>query len=76
MVLSGEGREALKQIELEVWEIAMLSLRTMDESFLTDNRMIAKCYSDLLATSTYRRQEYLPFQHLMTLLIFKGASLF
>jgi len=62
----------LMDIEKEIWDSALYSLK-MDNSILQDNIMIKKGYEDVLSSSTYRKQEGLPFPQLLKEIVREGT---
>jgi hypothetical protein len=62
----------LTEIEEEIWDSAIYSLKMMDRNFATENPRIIEHYDVLLYQSSYRKQKRLPFVFLMTTLLGKG----
>mmetsp|Transcript_8252 Transcript_8252/g.15544 ORF Transcript_8252/g.15544 Transcript_8252/m.15544 type:complete len:684 (-) Transcript_8252:15-2066(-) len=62
----------LKEIEKEIWDSAIHSLKMIDCNFVAENPRILELYNVLLSQSSYRKQKSLPFVFLMNALLDKG----
>jgi hypothetical protein len=62
----------LMEIEKEIWDSAICSLKMMDGNFARENPKLMELYNVVLSQTSYRKQQSLPFIFLVTALLDKG----
>ena len=66
---------SLQELEKEIWDSAIYSLRMMDRDVVSENPICFQLYNNVLAQSTFRKQKDLPFVFMMKSLVDKGEHI-